>query len=112
MVGGTEVVVEIAQVMENLDIRVADFVQLLILLVAVITVINSYGSRIKALEKDGQQQKEQCSASMSKFVPQTLLNAKLETLTGEMVHLNDGQKALSKKVDDIYKLLREYAKER
>jgi hypothetical protein len=103
---------EIAQVMEHLDIRVADFVQLLILLVVVITVVNSYGSRIKALEKDGTEQKDKCSLAMTKVVTQSLLNAKMETLTAEMVHLNNGQDALFKKVDDIYTLLREYAKER
>ncbi|MHA2390189.1 MAG: hypothetical protein ACXACW_15825 [Candidatus Hodarchaeales archaeon] len=107
---GTKVVMEIAQVMEHLDIRIADLVQLLILLVAVITVVNSYGSRIKALEKDGEQQRNQCSQSMSEVVTQTLLNAKVESLKGEMIHLNNGQKALFKKVDDIYTLLMDYAK--
>ena len=103
---------EIAQVMEHLDIRIADFVQLLILLVAVITVVNSYGSRIKALEKEGEQQQVRCSAAMESVVPKPVLNAKLEKLTGELVHLNNGQEALVKKVDDIYKLLMDYAKGR
>jgi len=103
---------EIVQVMEHFNIRVADLVQLIILLVAVITVVNSYGSRIKALEKSGIEQKERCSESMGKVVTRTLLNAKLETLTSEMVHLNNGQKALFKKMDDVYKLLMDYAKER
>jgi hypothetical protein len=101
---------EIAQVMENLDIRVADFVQLLILLVVVITVINSYGSRIKALEKEVDKQSDRCVAAMDLVVPKPVLNAKLEKLAGEMAHLNDGQKALFKKVDDIYTLLMDYAK--
>ena len=103
---------EIVQVMEYFDIRIADIIQLLILLVAVITVVTSYGSRIKVLEKAGEQQRVQCVQAMAKVVTQPLLNAKLENLTIEMKHLHKGQKALFEKVDDIYDLLREYAKER
>lgn len=101
---------EITQVMEHFDIRVADLVQLIIVLVAVITVVNSYGSRIKALEKGEQEQKDRCTSAMTKVVTTSLLNAKMETLTGEMVHLNNGQKALFTKIDDVYKLLMDFAK--
>lgn len=101
---------EIAQVMEHIDVSVTDLVQLLILLVAVITVVNSYGSRIKALEKEIEAQQTRCAAAMESVVPKPVLNAKIEKLTGEMVHLNHGQKALSKKIDDIYKLLMDFAK--
>ena len=103
---------EIVQVMEHLDIRIADIVQLLILLVAVISVVTSYGSRIKVLEKAGEQQKVHCAQAMATVVTQPLLNAKMENLTTEMEHLNNSQKALFKKVDDIYKLLMDFAKER
>lgn len=101
---------EMTWIMEHIDVTVTDLIQLLILLVAVITVVNSYGSRIKALEKEGEQQRDQCAQAMAKVVTQSLLNAKMETLTAEMIHLNNGQKALFKKVDDIYKLLMDYAK--
>jgi len=106
------VVMEMAQIMGNLDIRIVDLVQLLVLLVAVITIVNSYGSRIKALEKEGEEQRKNCGVSMSKVVTQQVLNAKLENLAAEVGHLHAGQKALFQKVDDIYTLLREYAKER
>jgi outer membrane murein-binding lipoprotein Lpp len=99
---------EIAQVMEHIDVSIADLIQLLILLVAVVTVVNSYGSRIKALEKDVDKQSEKCAAAMESVVPKPVLNAKLEKLAGELAHLNDGQKALFKKVDDVFKLLMDY----
>jgi hypothetical protein len=101
---------EIAQIMDHFNVTVTDLVQLLILIAAVITVVNSYGSRIKALEKEVESQQTRCAAAMESVVPKPVLNAKLEKLAGEMVHLNNAQKALFQKVDDIYKLLLEAAK--
>ena len=65
---------EISQVMEHLDIRIADLVQLMIVLIAVITVVNSYGSRIKALEKETHAQQNRCIAAMESVVPKPVLN--------------------------------------
>ena len=91
-------------------ITVADVVQVVILLVAVVTVVNNHGSRIKFIEKNVDTQRRNCSVAMESVVLKPVLNAKLETLSLELVHLHKGQQALSGKVDDIYDLLREYAK--
>lgn len=103
---------EWAGIMEHINITVADVVQVIILLVAVVTFINSYGSRIKALEKDIQAQVTRCNGAMREYVPRQLLNSKIETLTKELEHLNAGQTALSKKMDEMYKVILDFAQKR